>query len=266
MYCSKRHVVMLCPKLHAQPKICEQNTTEKHCENNKEVNNSFISNDITTLLQTLVVKVSNGKQEKKIRILLDSGSQRTYIKRELAEDLGLQVTGNENLSHSLFSGVKKPAKMHKVFKFRVSSLDDKFHTTMTALEQDVLCGSLPKVQDPKLIENLRRHQIWLTDAAESIKDISILIGSDQLGCIIKENFIRLDDNLVAIPTKLGWTLQGPVQGSKLERVRRRNKLLQYPMEVFSSSSSLVGRVVGANDKGEMGVQEQLELKQLQEKR
>ncbi|XP_013163271.1 PREDICTED: uncharacterized protein LOC106114555, partial [Papilio xuthus] len=40
----------------------------------------------------------------------------------------------------------------------------------------------------------------------------------------------------------------PTQGSKLERVRRRNKLLQYTMEVFSSSSSLVGRVVGANDK------------------
>ncbi|XP_014362870.2 uncharacterized protein LOC106714351 [Papilio machaon] len=251
MCCSKRHLVILCPTLHEQPKTCEQNSTEKHCDNNKEVYNNLSSNNITTLLQTLVVKVSTDKQEKKVRILLDSGSQRTYVKRELADDLGLQAIGTENLSHSLFSGVKKPAKKHRVFEFKVSSLDNKFHTTMTALEQDVVCGSLPKVHNPKLINNLRRQQIWLTDAEEDIKDISILIGSDQLGLIIKENFIRLDENLVAIPTKLGWTLQGPIQGDFSASVRgiSRNKMVfQHSKEVFSTSCSLVGRVVRATDR------------------
>ncbi|XP_013136113.1 PREDICTED: uncharacterized protein LOC106101423, partial [Papilio polytes] len=211
MCCSKRHVVILCPRLHTQPKTGEQQEEQKRCVNDDEVNNNFTSNNTTTLLQTLVVKISTGGQEKKVRVLLDCGSQRTYIKRELAEDLGLQVTGSENLRHSLFSGVKKPAQIHRVFKFKVSSLDEKYCTTMTALEQEVLCGNLPRVQDPYLINRLKKYQIKLTDVEEDISQISILIGADQLGSIVKENYFRLDANLVAIPTKFGWTLQGPVQ-------------------------------------------------------
>ncbi|XP_059049504.1 uncharacterized protein LOC131844595 [Achroia grisella] len=171
-------------------------------------------------------------KEKAVRALLDSGSQRTYVRSRLAEELDLQVTKRETLSHSLFGGTKKATRTHRVFNFQVSNLDNTYTTRMTGLEEDVLCGYLPKVEDTGLIDKLKNLHIYLTDAdrdVATLRDIDILIGSDYLGCILDNNLVHVTDNLVAIKTKLGWTLQGPLQTSHgLRKVVHTNFVTAIP--------------------------------------
>lgn len=211
MSCGKRHLVILCPDIEAQRKPVEPKGENKE---NPEVISNFSSNNKAILLQTVVVKVYGNKNEKNVRVLLDSGSQRTYVKAELTEQLGLKVTGSESLGHSLFGGVKKTAQAHRLVELRVSNLDNTYQTTMIALEQDVLCGTLPRVQDANLIKHLQKSNISLSDikGGTDTSDIGILIGSDHLGSLLENNMVHISDNLLAMQTKLGWVLQGPVQG------------------------------------------------------
>ena len=54
----------------------------------------------TTLLQTAICVISNPlypERETKVRVLLDQGSQRSYITSQLKEKLNLPVLGKENM-------------------------------------------------------------------------------------------------------------------------------------------------------------------------
>ncbi|KAL4710527.1 hypothetical protein ACJJTC_008929 [Scirpophaga incertulas] len=185
-YEQMRHPYILCPNLHI--------TTSKELKN-KEISsdlksdkciavNSFSSsNKAVTLLQTLVVVVKGDIKEKKLRVLLDSGSQKSYVKVGVADELGLQVKGKERLGHCLFGGVQSKQQIHRVIEL--------------------------KVRDPSLLHKLKNRGIVLTDGDEDITEVSILIGSDWLGSILENEIVKITDNLVASKTKLGWAIQGP---------------------------------------------------------
>ncbi|KAJ0181357.1 hypothetical protein K1T71_003442 [Dendrolimus kikuchii] len=87
---------------------------------------------------------------------------------------------------------------------------------MTGIEQEILCGDLPKICNLALIQRLQKNNIYLNDTDKEytdIKDIDILIGSDYLGSILDNVIVHITDNLIAVKTKLGWTLQGPMEMS-----------------------------------------------------
>ncbi|XP_049876302.1 uncharacterized protein LOC126373952 isoform X5 [Pectinophora gossypiella] len=69
--CHKRHNVILCPNVHKT----ESTLFTKHNE---------------TFLQTLIVTVSYNGRNMKVRALLDSGSQRSYVKSSVAKELKLE--------------------------------------------------------------------------------------------------------------------------------------------------------------------------------
>lgn len=60
------------------------------------------------------------------------------MRTSLAQELGLQETVSENLSHSLFGGDKKTSQTHKVHTFQVSDLVNSYTTKE---EQERLCGN-----------------------------------------------------------------------------------------------------------------------------
>lgn len=198
--CGRRHFVILCPDVH-----------NKSSDNRTSENVLICArNNTTTLLQTLIVNVAyNGKYEK-VRALLDSGSQRSYVKAAVVKKLGLRQTGTEKIGHMLFGGVEQPAEVYKCFELKVSSLDNSFHAEINALQQADLCGHLPKVKNVALSKKLRDLNIKISDFQFADTEIGLLIGSDHLGSIVTNELVHLDDNLMAVKTNLGWTLQGPI--------------------------------------------------------
>ncbi|XP_049872391.1 uncharacterized protein LOC126371185 isoform X4 [Pectinophora gossypiella] len=188
--CHKRHNVILCPNVHKT----ESTLFTKHNE---------------TFLQTLIVTVSYNGRNMKVRALLDSGSQRSYVKSSVAKELKLEKVGTENIKHTLFGGTTGPARVYNQRKLNVSNIDNSFSFQMLVLEQPNLCGSLPSIKDDAtLLQELKSHNIQIND--KNI-EIGLLIGSDYFGSIMTNNLFSINKSLLAVETKLGWTIQGPTQ-------------------------------------------------------
>jgi hypothetical protein len=75
-----------------------------------------------------VEKVVNDNAVCLARFHLDSGSQRSYILKEIPKELNLPCLGEETLSHSLFGGGEMKEQEHKVYKVTLQSLDRKFNS------------------------------------------------------------------------------------------------------------------------------------------
>jgi len=71
-----------------------------------------------------MVKI-RGAQERKIRVLLDPGSQLSYIKKDVAQCMRYRSTGEEELIHELFGGEKTRPRRHLCYKIHQQSLDNK---------------------------------------------------------------------------------------------------------------------------------------------
>ncbi|KAI5756186.1 hypothetical protein M8J77_022835 [Diaphorina citri] len=67
------------------------------------------------------------------------------------------------------------------------------------------------------LEELQRKSIPLTDLQYPTTDIEILIGADVAGRLYTGEVIELESKLVAMNTRLGWTLSGKVPGKKGEK-------------------------------------------------
>ena len=85
--CGKRHHKLL----HSQPLIvATENPTNTTLTGLAASKSSTTMKE--TLLQTALAKLSVNGQEVTVRVLLDSGSQRSYIRKNIAESIGLQGT------------------------------------------------------------------------------------------------------------------------------------------------------------------------------
>jgi hypothetical protein len=71
-------------------------------------------------LQTTMVKL-RGAHEKKIRVFLDPGSQRSYIKKDVVQYMQYKPTGEEELIHGLFGG-EMTIPLHFRYKIRLQIL------------------------------------------------------------------------------------------------------------------------------------------------
>ncbi|GLV26154.1 hypothetical protein CBL_21186, partial [Carabus blaptoides fortunei] len=97
--CGKRHQTLLCSEIHEQPS--EKSTSEVNVQANLNCTNEVV-------LQTVMVTVHNSenKTTKTVRALLDSGSQRSYILKDTAEELGFKSVKSTVLNHALFGGTE----------------------------------------------------------------------------------------------------------------------------------------------------------------
>lgn len=108
LFCGKRHYGIMCKELELRK---QENSTapSEGCSQTKsksEVLSNFETSSEETLLQTLLVKVTDDKGKDYLaRVLLDSGSQRSYITKDCVDKLGLKEIGSEIINHSLFGGL-----------------------------------------------------------------------------------------------------------------------------------------------------------------
>ncbi|UYV70044.1 hypothetical protein LAZ67_7001587 [Cordylochernes scorpioides] len=157
-------------------------------------------------LETLIVKISGPKGKHNVRVLLDCGSQRSYISKRMVDALGLKRVQQVTLTHNLFGGGEIRQKKHNVYKVNISSLNNEYMDDLKFLDQEVICGHISQVQDHTILNELKARGINLTDICQG-EEISIhmLIGSDLLSRILTGRMQILQNGVVATETKLGWT-------------------------------------------------------------
>nr|XP_058965776.1 uncharacterized protein LOC131792425 [Pocillopora verrucosa] len=179
--------------------------------------NTLLASDEQVLMQTATVEVENleksGKQT--IRLLLDTGSQRSYITEQLADKLQLPIKGSETLTVYTFNTSKPRQLQTPVTELRLLTKDgSSLHLRVNVVPK--ITGTLQRACfDRKKIEHLLKD-ITLADSIPTSKEtasIELLLGSDYY-CDIFSGDIQMKQvvpGLNLIASKLGWILTGRIK-------------------------------------------------------
>lgn len=208
--CAGHHFDKLCPKA-PQPTASSSNATITEDAGNGVSTLSMGTKD-TTILPTIQIPMIGTHQNVSSRILLDQGSQRSFIKRSSLTRLEHTIVGAETLQLQGFTGVLDKrtyslAKVSYIYRGRKYSF------------KCVVVDSLPEYQTAigaKGVESaLRRKGIKISDPVGHTKVVDILLGADYYYTIVHPGYKR-ECGVIIIPTKFGYSLSGKVVSPQSE--------------------------------------------------
>ena len=181
----------------------------------------YVSTKTPVLLQTASVRVKAPDKTTPViqtRVLLDSGSQRSYISSKLCNQLGLKENSKETLLVKTFADDEG--------KVQVCSLVDLSVMTRGGLDMCLSLLSIPTICEPLTGQPInyatsRFQYLSGLDLADSSDgkdclEVGVLIGVDQYWKIVTGKVVKGIAGPTAIETAFGWVLSGPVLGLTLE--------------------------------------------------
>ncbi|CAB4023458.1 hypothetical protein AWC38_SpisGene24962 [Paramuricea clavata] len=167
------------------------------------------------LLQTARAVATNedGSKTCPVRILFDSGSQRSYLTDDLKRKLNLNPIKTETLYLNTFGDSKHERKSCQLFNLNLRDRDNEI-TLIWALNFPVICSPLPSTVDIFDYQHIRG--LDLADSSEIQDDhhsdtVDVLIGSDHYWSFMYGETIRGDSGPVAVSSKFGWVLSGQTE-------------------------------------------------------
>ncbi|XP_055944605.1 uncharacterized protein LOC129975567 [Argiope bruennichi] len=122
--CGKKHHLMLCRTLSPEPNSSFVHTDVKVRESviQHEEALANLSKSSNVFLQTLTILVRGETTKCKARIIIDSGSQRSYILKKTAEEMNYKAKRREYLQHALFGGSNASTCQHDAYMIYLSSV------------------------------------------------------------------------------------------------------------------------------------------------
>lgn len=161
----------------------------------------------TILLKVLTVRIGRSAV---LRVLIDDGSQVSFVRSSAARSALCKVVGERSLRTSAFGSMAGDPKVHPVFEMNVESMDRRVRRLMYLPAVDHINSDVPRIPDGPWIQQLKMKNIWLSDFCSDSGDIDILIGADLMNQFETGRKVRLSNGLDAIEYVFGWTLRGPV--------------------------------------------------------
>ncbi|GFX25300.1 putative RNA-directed DNA polymerase from transposon X-element [Trichonephila clavipes] len=184
--CKYKVKCLSCDKNHYTI-MCADKESAKSNDENTVVSSSVLSNQSvneTVYLQTLVLRIEHNGKELKIRTILDSGSQKSYISERVIKVLQLRPKSKQTVVH------------------------DTYAHSIEVLSQKKICGFVPKIVDIHTLQELKEKNITLSDLEAKEHDIELLLGADVIGNILTDNSLKLSSGVTVVQTKLGYTVIG----------------------------------------------------------
>jgi len=165
------------------------------------------------LLQTAIAQVYNPKNPSstlKLRLIFDSGSQRSYLTQQVKDTLGLQRVKQQQLSILTFGSSRRDTRHCEVVRIGIATQCGQ-DEVLELLTVPHICEPLsPQPICPKTFPHLSSLTLADTHQSDTPLDVAMLIGSDLYWQLTTGEVIRGQSGPVAINTKLGWVLSGPV--------------------------------------------------------
>ena len=172
------------------------------------------------LLQTAFVIAGNPEdpsKKVKLRLVIDSGSQRSYVTHRARALLELPTTNQEEIIIKAFGADEAVVQKCDVVPICLKSRLSDFQTEIKALEVPSICSPL-QGQAIRQAKSQYAHLNGLKLAdypPDTVQDLSvdILLGCDVMWKIMTGEIIRghCEESPVAIGTHFGWVLSGPVE-------------------------------------------------------
>ena len=168
------------------------------------------------------IRIGGSKKRVRCRVLFDSGSQRSFLSSSvvsMCEDV--EKKEKEWLMVSGF-GEREAKEMYcYVHNLEVESIKGGERVKLEATEVPLISRGLKN----KHIERVQADYahlrgLWFSDVSErEVLEVHLLIGSDYLWSFQMNNIVRgKSEEPVAIETKLGYVLSGPMKGVAKEEL------------------------------------------------
>lgn len=190
--------------------------------------NFCASNARSVLLQTAracIYSIAEPRHSLEVRLLLDSGSQRSYLSERASRQLALEPKGVQQLSIATFGSDRERLQTCSVVE-----------VGMRMRNFPPLCLSLyvvPTICEPLVSqpiatcvsEGCHLASLDLADYSdgETSLEVDMLVGSDFYWDLVTGGVSRGTQGPVAIHTKLGWVLSGPT--SAMEPIHSSTNLV-----------------------------------------
>ena len=154
-----------------------------------------------------------------VRVILDSGSQRSYITTELKDKLNIPTLKSEPLMIKTFNSQSESIQVCDVVQLCVSNKEGNLAVKLNAYCIPTICAPLAN-QNTRVSQSKYDHlaSLKLADVTCGLEEgtIDILVGSDQYWQIVTGEVIKGESRPTAMNTKLGWVLSGPVESSTVK--------------------------------------------------
>ena len=193
------------------------NKDEQETSPSSSITTSNVHEKTEVLLQTATAFAYGENRSNKVpvNILFDGGSQRSFVSEELKRKLALKSQKIETLNLNTFGSEKYIKKSSDRVTLNLEVRDEV--VTITALSSPAVCSPLTSKVDVSSYPHLQG--LTLADNVNaSNKRIDLLIGADHYYDIVIGDVIRGSAGPVAISSRLGWLLSGPVSFSNENNV------------------------------------------------
>ena len=218
--CNGEHHTALCEKVVTSTVAKKtKNVNFESGKDNKAIEGSVVSSPFSEVfLQTATVVINSPIGPVRAVCLLDPGAQRTLIRQKLAEELELTVDGSEFIG---FRGRSNKEDDPQMLKRRCFTMNGTFHGApeipIMALDKKEILSVQPYGKTD-FATKLWFQGFPLADerfisGGNQKEEIDILIGADQYWSIVKPEFKKSGDGLMAISSALGWILTGQTRES-----------------------------------------------------
>ncbi|XP_035215804.1 uncharacterized protein LOC118189329 [Stegodyphus dumicola] len=140
--CFSKYYLLMCPNVSK----CRETEKDKH-DQKVEITGHTLTNQTSmpeVLMQTLKVRIHGNQNQQLIRALVDTGSQRSYIMKELASDMGYKSVGEGKMKLSLFRGTKL-LKEHKKYHKIISNIEGTYKCIFEVNDQKEICAAVKSV-------------------------------------------------------------------------------------------------------------------------
>ena len=224
---SGRHHVSICDRqkekrsssldASSKPFVPNQSQSETNISDETPVAThvGISTTDKTVLLQTAIASISRPDcptETIKARMILDSGSQRSYVSDRLKNAINLPVIGTEQLEIKTFGNARTVSRKMENVQFMIQNPRNDFSIVLSALSVPLICAPLQR-QSIQFAQSKHKHLLELTlaDNCSGNEDsqIDILIGADNYYKIATGRLIRGEPHEpVALSTHLGYVLTG----------------------------------------------------------
>ena len=208
--CDGPHHIVLCPKQNVH--------ADKQTNSSSALTTSSLSSSVKTqtdvLLQTIKVPVRGKGRQVEAVVLFDTGSDKSYISKELVDKIAPEWVESKNLSFASFgTNLPSPPENRNVYNVMLQGQGENEIVGLKATCIPTICAPLSQPKVPThLLKKLDGRQISLLSGAQ-VK-VDILIGLDSYWKIMTGEVKFLSSDLVAQRSKLGWVLSGCVPTSK----------------------------------------------------
>ena len=206
--CKGSHHTSICERGASAGEQREHSKKEEEEQKSKSLASTI--NHEGVLLQTARVNMWSQQRSSSIscKMILDTGSQRSYVTKKAAELINAQVHHKEKLKIEGFGGSTSSTANHDVIQVNVSRASTVINLKAIAVER--ICLPVKNQSKLRLMKALPDNVVnsLADDVEEDQAEIHLLIGMDHYWDIVEGEIVRGENGVVALKTRLGYVISG----------------------------------------------------------